>query len=228
VAAARGDEVGELEAVARLAERFPEREDLAERRGALELEVGDPGAGVEIFQALVEAHPEDRALAERLEAAKFRWRLSLLPERVSRLVQQPELSRGGFAVLLFWLVPEIRYGRPAGARIATDILDHPQREEIARVANLGLMAVDPTLHRFAPEAPVTRLAALEAVLAVLRARPGGASGCAHPGTSDPGLPAACAAAVRCRLIADPGDCLPNARLSGREAIEWVRRVLGEP
>lgn len=228
VAAARGDEVAELAAVAQLTERFPERADLAERRATLELEVGDPGAGVEIFQALVEAHPQDRALAEKLEVAKFRWRLSLLPDRVSRLVQHPELSRGGFAVLLYWLVPEVRYGRPGSARIATDILDHPQREEIARVANLGLMAVDSTLHRFAPEAPVSRLAALEALLALLRDRPGGASGCAYPGAAEPALPPACAAAARCRLIADPGDCLPSARLSGREAIELIRRVLGEP
>jgi Tfp pilus assembly protein PilF len=228
VAAARGDASRELAALARLTERFPDRRDLAERRGELELAVGDPGAGVEIYQGLVARYPQDRALGEKLEVAKFRWRLALLPDRVKGLVERPELSRGGFAVLLYWLVPEVRYGKPAMARIASDILDHPQREEIARVINLGLMGVDSTLHRFAPETPVSRQQALEALLTLLRGSQEEGAACLDPGGLEPSAAAACAMAVRCALIADPADCLPGARLAGREAVELIRRALEVP
>jgi hypothetical protein len=49
-------------------------------------------------------------------------------------------------------VPQIRTARPGAAQIASDIVDHPSRDEIARVANLGLMSIDETLHRFSPNA----------------------------------------------------------------------------
>jgi len=225
VATRRGDPEGELAAVIRLGERFPERRDLIERRGELELEVGDPASGLEIFTALVDQFPGDPTLAEKLERARFRWRLNLLPEVAQRAAAEVELRRGSFAVLLYWLVSDVRYRRPERPRIATDILDHPQREAITRVINLGLMDIDDTVHHFSPEDPLRQgsaLAALLSVLAELSERPAACIGPAGPGQA---WETVCASAVRCQLLTDPVECLPQASLSGAEAVELIRRTL---
>ena len=139
-----------------------------------------------------------------------------------------QIARADFAVLLYWLAPAVRYGRPATAQIATDVLDDPRREEIVRVINLGLMAVDPSVHRFAPDAPLGRDDALAALLRLLSGAAGGpGASCAEGIAASPRLAGdlLCAAAARCRLIASAADCLPRATLSGGEALELIRRAL---
>jgi len=228
LAVARRDPEAELLAVSRLAERFPADRELAGRRAELELTVGDPGVGLALYERLAAEHPGDAELAARVEAAKFRWRFLQLPPEVTELAGRPELSRGGFATLLYWLAPSVRYGRGSAPRIASDILDHPRREEIARVVNLGLMEVETAVHRFAPGRPVSRGEALEALLRLL----GGAAGgeprpCAGevPLNRRPSLDFVCATAAACGLIPTEGDCLPRAPVSGAEALELVRRAL---
>jgi hypothetical protein len=228
LAVARRDPEAELAAVTRLGVRYPADRELTERRAELELAVGDPGAGLALFERLATEHPGDPELAARVEGAKFRWRFLQLPPDVTELAGRPELSRAGFATLLYWLAPAVRYGRPSAPRIASDILDHPRREEIARVVNLGLLAVEPSVHRFAPERAVTRGEALEALLKLL----GGAAGgeprpCAAevPLNRRPSLDFTCATAAACGLIPSAGDCLPQAPLSGAEALELIRRAL---
>lgn len=224
LAVAEGDLAGELQVVSQLTERQPERRDLAERRAFLELEVGDVRQGLEIYRSLAAAHPGDPELAQMLEVAKYRYRLQLLPEEARRLTTEPELTRAQFALLLYWLVPEVRASRPAAARIAVDILDHPHREAITRVANLRLMEVDPTLHRFSPDRPLSRRSALAACLGLLAAAdppPACLAGSAAPASPE----AVCRTAARCLLLADAAECLPQAPVSGREAVELIRRTL---
>ncbi len=232
LARARGDRRSELTAVAALARLHPEDRELAERWGDLELEAGDPGAGLALFERLARDHPRDAALAARVEQAKFRWRFAQLPARVQQAAHGAEITRGDFAVLLYWLVPSVRFGQPGAARIATDILDDPRRDEIAKVVNLGLLDVDAGLHRFAPDAALARGDALLGLLRLIAGSGGReAGGAARPAASCAAeLPAAgrpapdqvCAAAARCRLLPDPADCLPRSPLSGREALELVR------
>ncbi len=225
VAAARGDQAAELAAVRTLSGRFPADRELRIRRSDLELEAGEPGAGLRILQELAAAEPDDPELAERLERAKFRWRLVLLPEPVREQAKLPELTRGDFASVLYWLFPSVRYGRAGGGRIANDVFDHPSREAIVRVVNLGLMSVDPALHRFEPGRALTRLAAIESLLRLLASseprlaclRDGGAGG----GSAE----SLCGDAVRCRLIDEIGECLPSAPVSGAAAVEMCRRAL---
>lgn len=228
LAVARGDAHAELAALSRLTPRLPERGDLIERRADLELEMGDPGTAVELYQRLgpgggLGGEGNGSRREQKLARAKFRWRLTLLPEHVRSLAGRPALTRAGFATLLYWLVPEVRYGRPVTARIASDILEHPQREELARVVNLGLMEIDPTLHSFAPGAPLTRLAALRALLGIVTLRSGPLS-CAGDGARAP-VVEACAAAVRCRLIPGPEQCLPRSPVSGAESLELIRTLV---
>lgn len=214
-AAKAGDSARELDAVRRLLELEPSTE-LLRRRASLELEAGEAGEALRILEELQAQNPDDPELARELERAKFRWRLKLLPSEVLVLLDRPELTRAEHAKLLYWLFPDVRYGRSEEGRIASDILDHPHRQEIARVANLGIMRVDSTLHLFYPERVLSRRDALESVLRILsgrRIRP------ACLGDSDPrarfSAPTLCRLSARCGLLTEPGDCLPEAPASGR-------------
>ena len=219
VAEARGDRRAELTALRKLAPREPDDRALAERRGELELEVGDPGAGLQAFERLAERHPGDAALAERVAYAKFRWRVAQLPPKVVEAADAPELDRGGFAVLLYWLVPQVRYGRGGSARIASDVLDDPRREEMVRVINLGLIPIDRSLHRFYPDRPVSLGGALEALHRVLERQ--GRAGCSGDGAA----PGSCDAAAACGLIRAAEECPRSETISGAAAVELIRRTL---
>jgi hypothetical protein len=216
LAVAQADPRAELTAVKELSGRRPADRGLQERRAELELEVGNPSAGLKIIQDLAARNPQDPALADKLAAAKFRWRLSQLPQGVQEVAAKPELTKGDFAVLLYWLVPQVRNSRPTAGRIATDVLDHPHREEIVRVVNLGLMEVDATLHRFSPSAPLRRGPALRVVLRMLERF--GAGSCA-------GSANVCDASLACGLLRSADDCLPSLPLSGSEGVETLRRSL---
>ncbi len=211
----------ELAALRELTARMAERLDLVSRRAELELQVGDAGEAVTLLRGLSEQQPGDKDVAARLEVAKFRWRLSMLPEGVKSLASRTSISRAGFATLLYWLVPEVRYGRPRGAKIAADILDHSSREEIARVVNLGLMEVDSALHLFNPGATVTRSQALKALVAAAALktpRPGCLGG---PGSSP------CDQAVQCGWVESVELCQGRQGLTGGEAVDWIERFVAK-
>jgi len=224
VAVARGDQAAELVAVKGLASRRPEDRKLLERRVALEMSVGDPSAGLQIAQDLAARHPKDPEAARLLEAARFRWRLSMLPQSVQTVAAKTELKKADFAVLLYWLVPNVRYARPSAGRIATDVLDHPHQEEIVRVVNLGLMDVDPTLHRFSPSAPLRRGPALRVLVRTLSSF-GQNLACLGDAKPQGAQSAVCAGAAGCGLLLEGEECLPGEALSGTEAVELIRRAL---
>jgi tetratricopeptide (TPR) repeat protein len=229
LAAARGDRRAELAAVGRLLERFPERRELQVRRAELELAVGDASEGLQILQRLADRNPGDRELREKLEQAKFVWRLTLLPAHVQEVSRSPELTRADFATLVHWLVPRVRTSRAPAGRIAGDILEHPRREEIARIVNLGLMDVDPTLHTFSPERPIRRATAIAALLRAVETL-GGPAACLPRSVADslgrsPTAETVCGAAARCGLLPSEADCLPGATLSGAQALELLRHAL---
>jgi hypothetical protein len=218
LAVARGDQAAELAAVRTLAARGGDRK-LLERQAALELAVGDPRRGLEIVQGLADRYPRDPALADELAAAKFRWRLTMLPKGLQDMAAKPELNKGDFAALLYWLVPNVRYARVASGRIATDVLDHAQQEAIVRIVNLGLLDLDSTLHRFYPTAPVRRGGALRAIQRMLT-QFGPGLACLGIGGTD-----SCSAMASCRVVPSVDDCRATAPLAGGEAVEMIRRSL---
>jgi|HubBroStandDraft_3_1064219.scaffolds.fasta_scaffold01620_3 hypothetical protein len=222
LAVARHDLKAELAAVKGLAARHPGDRQLLERRADLELEVGDAGEGLKIVQDLADRHPRDAALAARLAAAKFRWRLSLLPQEVQEIADESALTRAQLAVLLYWLVPEVRYSRPGAGRIATDALDHPHREEIVRIVNLGLMDVDATLHHFSPAAEVRRGQGLRSVIRLLA---GFGKGVACLPADSGAAASVCDVGVRCALVDSAEACEPGEPLSGPDAVELIRRAI---
>ena len=86
-------------------------EALLERRGELELEVGQPAAAIEIFEALAAPPPRaSRATSSSSSAPSSAGGWPTSRPTCSALVDAPELSRADFAVLLYWLVPGVRAG----------------------------------------------------------------------------------------------------------------------
>jgi tetratricopeptide (TPR) repeat protein len=225
VGRAANDPREELVAVRALASAGSPDPALVERRGELELQVGDPAIAIDIYTGLARANPQEPRWSEALELAKFRWRASHLPGEVRQLLDKPELLRGDYAVLLYWLVPGVRAGVASSARIATDVLDHPQRQEIVRVVNLQLMEVDDALRRFEPANRVRRVQALRALLRVLQRAPAPPS-CVTSlaGNPSPSREALCGAAAACGYLPEAADCLPEAGVSGVEAADWIRRT----
>lgn len=227
LAAAEGDVEAELGIVRLQLETDPDDPKLREDLGNLLIETGDVREALDVFERLAEENPEDLQIAERLESAKFLRRLSLLPATVQEIASKGELDRSDFAALLYWLVPEVRYAEVENPPIATDILDHPRRNEILRVMNLGLIKVDETLHLFSPSEPMTRLLALRAMLRLL-VLTGSDVTCLSDAEAEALAASAhmtCAKAAQCGLLPEEGDCLPQAVISGHEAIDLFRATL---
>ncbi len=226
LAEATEDVEAELVALQGLLRQEPDSRLWLERVADLEIERENIEASLALYQRLVAAHPEDEGLRRKEGRAAFLWRLRRQPEQVQEVARKDELQRADLATLLYWLVPEIRFARVANPPIAMDILDHPRRDEIVRVINLGLMPVDERLHRFEPERNLSRLRTLSALIRML-------SLSGQPVTCSAGAEAArqlsrtmiCEASFRCGLIPELGDCLPMAPLSGLEALDLFQRAL---
>jgi tetratricopeptide (TPR) repeat protein len=212
----RGDEPGELRAVTELLRRHPARDDWIFRRAQLETDTGDPSGALQLLEGLAARHPDDSRIAPELARSKFQFRLSNVPQDVRELAARPELTRADFARLLYWLMPGVRSAHGGVPPIATDLVDHPAREEILKVLSLGLMQVDGTLHLFAPDAPVDRSAVLRALLG--RSGVGGPAACARTGLERGDL---CSAATACRLLREDAECLPTGALGGHQAVDWI-------
>lgn len=189
------------------------------RRGSLEVQFGDAAGGLALLESLAATHPDDASAQAAWRAARFRFRLVNSPEAVRVAASATELTRADFARLLYWLVSEVRAARSFTPRIATDVLDHPARDEIVRVVNLGLMTLEPSLRQFEPSRPVTRLEAFRALLQIAEVGSGDA-GRRLDRTSD-----LCARAAEAGWASEAAECLPAAPVSGREATSWIRRVV---
>jgi tetratricopeptide (TPR) repeat protein len=215
----------ELEALRLLVGRYSQDRDLIERYAELELEAGDPSLGLRALQTLSAEYPDDAELVDKLALAKFRWRLQLLPEEIRQLAELPALNRSQLASLLFWLFPEVRYGRPAEAKIASDILDDPHREEIVRVINLGLMQMDTDLHQFSPDRQAKRIEVLSSLALLLnRHQPPLACMGEAPVSRASSVEYVCQLTARCGLLPSAADCLPSSVVSGATALEMCRRA----
>lgn len=225
VAAAADSPGRELAAVRRLHEFGADDPETLERLADLELEVGDTDRALEMYRSLHRRFPDDERLREQLERAEFRWRLGALPEKVQEKAASVQLDRGDYATLLYWLLPSVRAANPGPGRVATDVVDHPDRREIIRTLNLGLLEMDETLHEFQPERPIRRADVFESLLVLMSKnppRPSCLDGVSMQG--NPSISRVCGAAARCGFIPEPGDCLAGAGVSGEEAVEWIRRT----
>lgn len=229
VAVAREDPEAELAALRRLAPLVPDDRTVAERLASLEVEIGDLRAGLLQLESLVAAYPGDEAIVEAMERAKFRWRLRGLPKPAQEVAIRNQINRADFATLLYWLMPAVRYAAINNPPIATDILDHPRRQEIVAVLNLDLMTVDEALHTFEPHRPAMRATVFAALLLLLERAEIRFSCLSDAGTisASSSTYLVCKKAAECHLIPEAADCLPRAPISGAETLDAVRIALNQ-
>ena len=219
-AAAAGNGERELAALRELSARADESFAEQIRRGSLEVQLGDAAAGLALLERLAAERGDDPAVRGAWLAARFRFRLVNSPEPVRKSARSTQLTRADFARLLYWLVPEVRASRAVAPQIATDVLDHPARDEVVRVVNLGLMALEPSLRRFEPERPLTRLDAFRALLRIADSELGEGAATRIERTG-----ALCARAAAAGWVSEAAECLPAAAVSGAEATRWIRQVV---
>jgi tetratricopeptide (TPR) repeat protein len=229
IARALDDDARALRVLRLLAPEPGSGRDLWQQLAELELAAGAPERAIDIYGQLQRQYPSDPTLAEGMAVAQFRSRLSLMPAEKSAILKKAELTRGDFATLLYWNVPGLRSTRSSQALIIIQDLpeQHPQRTEVIRLANLQLMRLaDATVRRFAPDEPIQRADAIEALLGLPEysgVRPACLEGVSLGERRSHAR--VCERAVACGLIALETACLPQAPLSSDDAQDLLRRAL---
>lgn len=222
------DREHELEALRKLNLDPGTSRELQRRQAELEVEVGDPKVAARLFTQLLEDAPSDPRLLAGLSAAQCRSRLETLNEQAYKVLQHPVLTRGDFATLIYWLLPQLRYATTSASIILEDVpSQHPQSQEIIHVVNLGVMRLDdPEVRRFAPDRPIHRVEALDALLrlpGVLGEHPACLASRLLANDASPGR--VCEASAACGLLGEEGACLEQAAVSSLDAKDLVCRGL---
>lgn len=171
------------------------------------------------YERLSRRFREERRYAERLERIKEQWSMANMPPQFRQAMESPAVTRSDFAVLLYWLVPSVRFAQNLDAPpIAIDLENAAGREEIIRAIAIGLYDVDPVTRRVSPGRVLSaaRISVQLQRLLMLRGAP-----CAR-GLQQTAVLSACG-------VADPGLSVPgDATLTGREvarALEQVAKAL---
>jgi tetratricopeptide (TPR) repeat protein len=156
--------------------RYQQALDLAPQDRALwkkvattAMELSDYGAAVPVLDKLAAEDPSYEAQAAQ---ARLSFRIANWPATQRAAALAPRLTRGEAALLLWWLVPEVRDTRVTEGIIASDVVGRPDGPEIMKVFSLQLLDVDRDTHRASPDAPLTFSAACQAyirLLGILRA-----------------------------------------------------------
>ena len=197
----------------------PDRPDVQEALAEIEIGQGQFEKAINRYERLARREHDPR-YARRLDEIKEQFNAANMPPQYLRAAESEAITRGDFAVLLYWKVASIRFAQNLGTPpIAVDIGDVLGREEIIRAIALGVLQVDPVTRRVGPSAPVTANSLTRYAARTLTAR---GAPCAR-GLIDPSrILNACS-------VTDPSITLPpDAPISGRAAesvIEEIDRVL---
>ena len=155
----------------------------------------------------------DSSFREKAAAARVEFRVQNLPPVARRAALSPRVTRAQLASLLVELSPEVRDARvPAGAEVAVDVVDRPERTALVRTIGLGFFPVSRETHLAGPDVPVARTE-MVSHLRRLAALAGGDLACAGGGA------AASLARDAGYFPKDPGT------LTGREAVGRIEATL---
>jgi tetratricopeptide (TPR) repeat protein len=134
--------------------------DVVPDRGRLLEEIAkvasDAGRWQEALEAAEEIGKRDPARLDWVEGVRARWSAANAPEPVRKALDSGRLSRAELALLLWWLVPELRAVSLEEPPIATDVVDRPDKGYLIRALALGLWSVDPINHALHPDQAVGR------------------------------------------------------------------------
>lgn len=192
--------------------KSPEWEGLV---AEMAMKTGRYAEAVGIYDSL--AKKEER-YREKAENARLEFRIQNLPDPARKAALSPRLTRGQLATLLWWTVAEIRQRPVTGqSQIATDVVDHPDRQAVIRAIGLGFLRVSEDTHRVGVETPVGRqeLGNVLRRLAVLSS-----AGVKMPGCLST-EPASLQALESCGIL--PASSVKT--VTGREAIRAIERTV---
>ena len=120
----------------------------------LAMKTGRYADAVAIGSDLVKRDP---AVASLLGEARFQFQVQNLPEPARRAALAPRVTRAQFAVLAWWLVPEVREARVVAApQVAVDAVDRPESQALVRAIALGFFAVARETHRVGADQALPR------------------------------------------------------------------------
>ena len=182
----------------------------------MEISRGSADRALQLARALAAGNSTPPGRAELLARAQFNWRARLLPVQARAVLATESMTRADFALALYWFFPQVRYARATQVRIASDILDHPNREEIAQVVNADLLHVDRAGHRFFPDLTMGRREGINVILRILRLDQ---ARCLTPEVASD----SCAAAQACGILTAE-QCSFGNTVSGEEFGNWARRA----
>ena len=223
-------ELGAGDRAAALA-RFREASDLSPNDRALwkkvasvALELSDYAAAVPALDKLAAEDPRYGAEAAQ---ARLAFRVANWPAAERTAARSASLTRGEAALLLWWMVPEVRATRVTEGVIASDVVGRPNGPEMTRVFSLGLLDVDRETHRANPDGILTLSAAARAYLQLLALlRPSAPLACLD------GRPAesfarseAIRAARNCRIIGEK-EGPPVSGAAFTRAVDRTRSIAG--
>ena len=112
------------------------------------------GEAVALYSELAATDPTYEA---RAEEARLEFRIENLPESARKAALSPRVTRSQLATLLWWAIPEVRdTNAPPAPEVATDVIDHPNRQALVRAIGLGFLGVARETHRVRVDAAVVR------------------------------------------------------------------------
>jgi tetratricopeptide (TPR) repeat protein len=192
-----------------------------ERAGDLALGLHDYATAVAIYDELAARDPQ---FAARAAEARLAFRVANWPDAEREAARSRRLTRGGAALLVWWIFAEVQDARVESAGVvATDVLERKDSRVMMRAVSLGLLDVDPDTHRARPDAPLSRSAAARMLLrlAVRLAASGPMPEC-FQGAPEPGKGGreAIRVAARCELLSESGGSV----VSGAEFTQGLDRL----
>lgn len=115
------------------------------------------GRFAEALTLYMELAPRQAGVGPSLEEARFQFQVQNLPELARRAALSPRATRAQFAVLAWWLVPEVREARvPAAPEVAVDAVDRPDSQALVRAIALGVLLVSRDTHRVGADQALSR------------------------------------------------------------------------
>jgi tetratricopeptide (TPR) repeat protein len=141
-----------------------ERSDVAEKIAEMAVESGDHAMAVTLFDELARRDPR---FAERAEQARTAFRVSNWPAPEREAAQAERLTRAEAAILVWWMVPEVREARVSSSVIASDVVSRRDSRAVTRALALGFLDVDPVTHRANPDSSITVTAAARFLLRLM-------------------------------------------------------------
>lgn len=217
-----------LIAVGRLAEARMELDPLLAGKGADSVEVQqalaeiDAGRGryedaIARYEEIVQrdARPE---YARRLESIKRDFAVANMPPQYRAAAASLALTRVEFAILAYWTVSPVRFGRPSGSPpVAVDIGNIAGREELVKAIAFGILPVDHATRRADPDRVMTGANVGRFLHRILNIR--GVPSCAAGSAGDP-----LDALAGCGIEVSALRALPSEPVTGTDVLRALQKI----